>query len=435
MSKLLRKRRPPSPPSSSIGDNHRLVQVNNNHSNASSSSCETSSTTIPEALLQGLAAVVVEAAAASSVPVVTATIPAMAPSSLKTPKAAAKPVKRGGGSSSKAKPTVKSKVTKKKPAKKTGATTGAAPPRKRKASADGPPKKKSKATIAKPKQIEGAEEEEHMDGIPQPVNQYDASLQEARDLMQAAMEAQLLGRLKMASAYQLLLHARLVGLGKVFDRATTVASETTTQDATLTAQDATTSSNVAGVASLETDEMSPNSNGSHASTAMAQSVLAKIMPSNAELDPTMLEHLAKAAMELHHKRTGRRMSPEKPTGIAWSRSELEQLHKAVEKYGRQDTAQIAKELGGSRTEAQIRAYLRNSLERERLAKAHQPPASPEQPVLPPGTEHSNASEGSGGTPTKRRGGKPKKLPTRAVHTVPNANLDARQMLLEGRDSL
>ena len=53
--------------------------------------------------------------------------------------------------------------------------------------------------------------------------QYDALLGEAHDLMGAAAEAQALGRLKLASSYMLLLHARLVGLGKIFDRA--IASE------------------------------------------------------------------------------------------------------------------------------------------------------------------------------------------------------------------
>ena len=42
---------------------------------------------------------------------------------------------------------------------------------------------------------------------------------ESHDLLLAASQAQQLGRLKMASAYLLLLHARLVGLGKRFDRA------------------------------------------------------------------------------------------------------------------------------------------------------------------------------------------------------------------------
>ena len=50
-------------------------------------------------------------------------------------------------------------------------------------------------------------------------DQYDALLGEAQDLMGAAAEAQALGRLKLASSYLLLLHARLVGLGKIFDRA------------------------------------------------------------------------------------------------------------------------------------------------------------------------------------------------------------------------
>jgi hypothetical protein len=52
----------------------------------------------------------------------------------------------------------------------------------------------------------------------QPLNVYDAILAEAQDLHQAAMEAQQLGRYTIASTYLLLLHTRLVGLGKRFDK-------------------------------------------------------------------------------------------------------------------------------------------------------------------------------------------------------------------------
>ena len=57
-----------------------------------------------------------------------------------------------------------------------------------------------------------------MEYYPQGYNVFDNVLQESADLAQAASEAQQLGRLKMASTYLLLLHARLVGLGRRFDK-------------------------------------------------------------------------------------------------------------------------------------------------------------------------------------------------------------------------
>lgn len=58
-----------------------------------------------------------------------------------------------------------------------------------------------------------------------PINVYDAVLGESEDLLKAAAEAQALGRLKMASNFLFLLHSRLIGLGKKFDRAKRMQGE------------------------------------------------------------------------------------------------------------------------------------------------------------------------------------------------------------------
>ena len=62
-------------------------------------------------------------------------------------------------------------------------------------------------------------------------NAFNSILDEADNLCQAAAEAQQLGRLQMASTYLLLLHARLVGLGKRFDKAYQGSSSGATKSA------------------------------------------------------------------------------------------------------------------------------------------------------------------------------------------------------------
>jgi len=119
------------------------------------------------------------------------------------------------------------------------------------------------------------------------VSAYDAVLQESQDLCQAAAEAQQLGRLKMSAAYLLLLHTRLVGLGKRFDKAIAVAER---------GEDATSSPSK----QLQAQQA-------------AQAELARLLPTNIELDTDMMEHLARAAAELHAARTGKSHSLTSPT--------------------------------------------------------------------------------------------------------------------------
>ena len=122
----------------------------------------------------------------------------------------------------------------------------------------------------------------------QPVSAYDAVLQESQDLCQAAAEAQQLGRLKMSAAYLLLLHTRLVGLGKRFDKAIAVAER-------------------------GEDAASSPSKQLQAQQQATQAELARLLPTNIELDNDMMEHLARAAAELHAARTGKSHSLTSPT--------------------------------------------------------------------------------------------------------------------------
>lgn len=151
----------------------------------------------------------------------------------------------------------------------------------------------------------------------------------------------------------------------------------------------------------------------------------------------MMEHLARAAVELQLKRAGRKstedgllnspaintervlhynkdayQSPPKksaPTkaSVAWTEDEQTKFRAAVQKVGTDDPAKIAKMMG-TRNEAQVRTYLRN------LSEIEKGTAAMEKEMLED-------------TPRKR-GGRGRKPPTTAMNTVPNANLDAKSML-------
>ncbi len=278
-----------------------------------------------------------------------------------------------------------------------------------------------------------------------PPNLYDAMLGEISDLISAAQEAQSCGRLKMASTYQLLVHARLVGLGKRFDRflchnhdfmirsknngnhaAVQGQNQGQTQNqAVSSSTTATTAGNTEGYsqstsASSQHNNSTDNTNHNNTNNSIktAQAALAKILPSEVHLDYTMMEHLARAAMELHNKRTGRGMlyekeierklylkqrnsaidkaierkfdlqqrnsainsnnsvpsphkkqqqqqnaSPDKSNGTSsttstWSVKELHNCKEAAALYGWDDTPKIA-EYMRTRTEAEVKAYVEN----------------------------------------------------------------------------
>ena len=239
------------------------------------------------------------------------------------------------------------------------------------------------------------------------VNVYDAVLGESEDLLQAAMEAQALGRLKMASAYQLLLHARLVGLGKRFDRAQVQGSVPSATASSPASTNADSSPSTAATATPDPKDV--------------HSELSKILPTSVELDGAMMEHLARAAMELHHQRTGRRIQSDSVAAspaaaatvatnasIAWTEEEKQKVQTALD-AGTIDPSQIAAELQ-TRTEAQVRAYLRNTKELEKGSLQMEQEFKDE--IVSP----------------RRRGGRGRKPPTQAMNTVPNAKLDAKALL-------
>ena len=316
-----------------------------------------------------------------------------------------------------------------------------------------------------------------------PVNVYDAVLGECEDLLTASLEAQRLGRLKMASAYQLLLHTRLVGLGKRFDRTTVappvrrrndddsepeeeeeeVEEESNHQgDTPVTAKNhlivdqnnapesainvapqpavpaPASASPAVAAAGAEKEEIDPDGLPPDGLPPALQQ-LTSILPSNLEMDGDMMEHLARAAVELHHQRTGRKKSADgllaspmtgligsPPTNsnmsnkdnkkgaasnnsdkskIAWTPQEQAILVKAQKE---KKTPEAIAALLASKTEVQVKAFVKNQ---QKTAQTS-----------------SQIADEMASPNSKKRGGRGRKPPTTAMNTVPNANLDAKSLL-------
>mmetsp|Transcript_2968 Transcript_2968/g.5073 ORF Transcript_2968/g.5073 Transcript_2968/m.5073 type:complete len:134 (-) Transcript_2968:159-560(-) len=131
----------------------------------------------------------------------------------------------------------------------------------------------------------------------------------------------------------------------------------------------------------------------------------------------MIEHLARAAMELHHQRTGRKIqsdqSPATPCSksIAWTQEEKTLCQKLCQEGVSENI--IARKLQ-SRTEAQVRAFLRNAKERQEGQKAV------EQDFVDNNLED-----------TPRKKGRGRKPATQAMNTVPNAKVNSK-FLLSGK---
>ena len=212
-------------------------------------------------------------------------------------------------------------------------------------------------------------------------NVLDEILGEASDLLNAAAEAQALGRLKTASSYLLLAHARLVGLGKRFDLVASLALKQPPVAISLSSNNTENTdpsydkdlSKRAGMAS-KIDESSDSECNAASSTTLldddvALQLMSKLLPNGVKLDKAMLEHLAKSALELHKKRSGKRSTARstekdnvKGIAVAWTTEEHEQCVK-LNAEGK-NVEVISKSLK-TKSVAQVRAHLRVESEKER----------------------------------------------------------------------
>lgn len=210
----------------------------------------------------------------------------------------------------------------------------------------------------------------------------DEVINEASALLQAAAESQSLGRLRNAYSSLLLAHQRLVGLGRRVDRSFC--------EAEVDAAGVRTDNDDRGEASLTSCHLGAAAPPCHP-PLVAQPPLPPALAHGGYSDVAYVEHLARSAMELHHRRTGRGMQHdlalERAAHAARAkRAEEDQLHQAAQGV-------FALATGGTTTK-------------------------------PGQGDEKNATS----SPTKRKGGRGRKPPTLVMHTTAGQNLDVRELM-------
>jgi hypothetical protein len=289
----------------------------------------------------------------------------------------------------------------------------------------------------------------------------DEVLSEADQLLRAASEAQALGRLRNASTYLLLAHARLVGLGRRFDRSRIEIDNadekkkigdklnengggTSEGGKNIKAADSTGAidpliqlgdqSNMSLLALPGGDSHHPNdTNDGGGNTAATANNNANNNNNEPMLFPhqtfhhmpdngvAYVEHLARTAMELHHKRTGRGMQHdamvEKQNAVTKAKQvEQEQIRLAAR--GLFATAKgftgvnvaTGSAVGGGETNSRGFEVMGPPTTRKRKATEAQID-----------TEEKNAM-------AKRKGGRGKKPPTLVMHTQYGKNSDVHDLM-------
>lgn len=220
---------------------------------------------------------------------------------------------------------------------------------------------------------------------------YESVLEESEDLCKAASEAQALGRLDKASSYLLLLHARLMGLGKLLDKSLLLrqgASSSLASDATQevsprppqvspkTDESKTLPlGNNSGDPTINTHNTSvphstPGISQSHQQSAnivAVQQLFLQMLPRHIQLDQPLLQHLVQAATEFQQKRsktssdlstnvaTTATAAAAATTTVAFSQSEKQDIQKHLEN-GKSPT-EIANIV--NRKLPQVKAFIRN----------------------------------------------------------------------------
>ncbi len=281
----------------------------------------------------------------------------------------------------------------------------------------------------------------------------DEVLNESDHLLQAAAEAQALGRLRNASTYLLLAHARLVGLGRRFDRsrieptATSSSNVDDTNEKNSEGGDASKSdgggkrkskagdtggagnsdSAMAPLIQLGTDQSnmslttlpnssnnpgnkSTNSNNNNSNEPMLFPQTLHHMPDGV----AYVEHLARAAMELQHKRTGRGMQHdlmvEKQSALSQAKKdEKEQIRLAA-----RGLFATAKGMTGIRVDAG---------ENSNMSEPKAKPATRKRKQ-----DQTDLEEAEKIAAAKRKGGRGKKPPTLVMHTVAGRNYDVHALM-------
>eukprot|EP00984_Skeletonema_dohrnii_P008900 scaffold3309_cov118-Skeletonema_dohrnii-CCMP3373.AAC.3 len=260
----------------------------------------------------------------------------------------------------------------------------------------------------------------------------DEVLSESDQLLRAAAEAQALGRLRNASTYLLLAHARLVGLGRRFDRSRIERSATLAADNTNEGGDDSKLSAAGGIvapliqggdqsnmslplavgstSNAATSDSNNNNNNKNSEPSLFPHQTLHHMPDGV----AYVEHLARAAMELHHKRTGRGMQHDTMVEKQNAANKAKQVEQEQIRLAARGLFATAKGFTG----VSVGAGSENSRDA--------PPATRKRKATEAhlDTEEKNAM-------AKRKGGRGKKPPTLVMHTVMGKSSDVHDLMKGG----
>mmetsp|Transcript_23893 Transcript_23893/g.49477 ORF Transcript_23893/g.49477 Transcript_23893/m.49477 type:complete len:875 (+) Transcript_23893:106-2730(+) len=148
---------------------------------------------------------------------------------------------------------------------------------------------------------------------------------------------------------------------------------------------------------------------------------ANLPPPNVEHDAAMMEQLARTAMELHHKRTGRGMQHE----ALLEKQKLLEMAKSKDGSGGEGETLIGgKESLGVRAEEEGMADGEGGEEEKTKGKKGRGRGKGKGR----GKNKEEAGAEGDSSPMKRKGGRGKKPPTLVMHTLPCATLDAKKLM-------
>ena len=255
-------------------------------------------------------------------------------------------------------------------------------------------------------------------------------MNELDDLLQAASESQALGRLRNSYSSLLLAHQRLVGLGRRVDRSYCEAERNCVEDEQQQQQNnvVNNTDGGGGDGSHQESNMTTMSTMTTTTTFLPplvnQPPLPLTLTQHGEYaDVAYVEHLARSAMELHHRRTGRGMQHELAMERAahaakTKKMEDEQIRQAAQGvFALSSAVPPGNGEGVSTTTSSTPATSSGGIKKKRKGS----------------TDGDEAGVSWGGldtpgTPSKRKGGRGKKPPTLVMQTTAGRNVDVRELM-------
>lgn len=268
-----------------------------------------------------------------------------------------------------------------------------------------------------------------------PPSALDEVMNELDDLLQAASESHALGRLRNSYSSLLLAHQRLVGLGRRVDRSYCEAERSCVEEEQQQQHDNNTDVGGGGEGSHQESNMtSMSTTTTFLPPLVNQPPLPLTLTQHGEYaDVAYVEHLARSAMELHHRRTGRGMQHELAIeraahAVKTKKMEDEQIRQAAQGVFALSSAVSPGGGGGGDGVSRTTASSTPATSSGGMKKRKGSTDGDEGVSWKEYTDGNNDGPDTPGTPSKRKGGRGKKPPTLVMQTMTGRNLDVRELM-------